>query len=1142
MTDPAAVFAAAFEHAREAFYAVDAGGAIAAWNPAAERLYGYTAAEALGRPVALLDFPAERDGLAGAALSPAAGGRGPRERIQRQRHKSGRELRIALWLVPLVPLVPGGAASERPGTLVCALDVSRRQRAEEDLTASRAALAASRTELRQFAGRVVASEEEARRRIARELHDDLCQRLAALALEVKAARQRLPGGDPTAGWGTVLDTLGSGLAALGEDLRRLSHDLHPAMLERLGLAEALRDQCADCERRYGLAVKLSLRDAERPFPPEVALGLYRIGQEALANAARHARARTVHVTLMTAASAAYLSVADDGAGFDPGEARESHGLGLASVEERARMLGGRCRIASAPGAGAEIAVTVPLPAPEPAVPEPREAGAGPPPRHVGPYQLLEEIRGGGTATVYLAREPEPLGRLVALELHRKPLAGRRETLRFKAERQALARLRHPAIAQVYEARTTDDGDLYIVTEHVPGMPITEYCDRYGLDVGRRLALFAVVCDGVRHAHQKGVLHRDLRPANILVMEEAGVALPKIIDFGAAEALDWPLGEGASWSAERSAGNAAYRAPEALGGSAEVDARSDVYALGVVLYELLAGTVPVGTGEGEGTEIGGPEPALHRRGAVPPSRCLRALRTVDPAAAAAVARRRRCSDVRQLVRRLAGDLDRVASTALTNDPAARYSTVDALGRDVGCVLRGEPIEAGPPGAVHQLGRLVRRHRPLVASAAVVILALTGGLVAASLEARRAEQEAVRADAAAGFLEELFRASDPRQARGETPDARELLRRGAVRLRGQLRGQPLVRARLLDTLGGVYTDLGLFDEARPLLLEALEIRERLRGSGHPEVAATLVRLGALAHLSGHGDAVSLFRRALALREAYFGPEHPEVADVLNKLGAALAAQGRYDEAEATLRRALALGERLWGARDPRVAKVLHNLSGIAYYRGRAADAERLLERALAIREATLARDDPDLAGSFEALALVRQRQGRVAEAAALLERQLATAEKIYGAEHPEVARVLLNLGLARADLGEDDDARRLMERALAMAERTLKAGQPLLARSLGSLADHHFKHGRFAAAEPLYRRFMAQQAGGSVDPERETALGNWARLLRATGRDAEAARVEAAASARGARRGLLDAPQEMSTSRAGESRASGAARHP
>ena len=207
---------------------------------------------------------------------------------------------------------------------------------------------------------------------------------------------------------------------------------------------------------------------------------------------------------------------------------------------------------------------------------------------------------------------------------------------------------------------------------------------HSLDVGRRLALFAAVCEGVRHAHQKGVLHRGLEPANILVMEEAGVALPKIIDFGAAEAHGRPLGEGAPRSAERPAGTAAYLAPEALGG-AELHTRTDVYALGAVLYELLAGTVPAAAGEGGSAAIGGPDLVLHRGAAPPPSRWRRTLRKMDPAAAAEAARRRRCRGARQLVRRLAGDLDRVTSTALATDPAARYPTVDALGRDVGRVL-------------------------------------------------------------------------------------------------------------------------------------------------------------------------------------------------------------------------------------------------------------------------------------------------------------------------------------------------------------------------------------------------------------------------------------------------------------------------
>jgi tetratricopeptide (TPR) repeat protein/two-component sensor histidine kinase len=626
----------------------------------------------------------------------------------------------------------------------------------------------SRSELGDDARRI-AGGEEARRRIAREIHDDHCQRLAALALEVRAVRRTFPDGDPRR---QELDAVGADLAELSDDLRQLSHDLHPALLERLGLAEALRDHCGEVEHRHGLEVRLSLPGAEVPFPPEVALGLYRIAQEALANSVRHAGARKAHVTLRVAGGAAQLTVADDGAGFDPGAARRAGGLGLASIDERARLLGGHCRIASAPGAGTGIVAVVPLPVSE-----------------------LQELR----------------------------------------------------------------------------------------------------------------------------------------------------------------------------------------------------------------------------------------------------------------------------------------------------------------------RLVRRHRGFLASAAVIILVLAGGLGTTLYQVRRTAEEAARADAVALFLEDLWKAADPRQARGTPPDARELLRRGAERLGQQLSGQPLLRARLLDTLGGIDTELGLFAEARPLLAEALALRERLRGPEDLEVAETLVRLGALAHLSGKGDAVPLFRRALSLREAPLGTESPEVADVLNKLGAALAAQGRFDEAEAALRRTLALQERLWGKGDLRVAKTLHNLSGIALYRGRTDEAGRLLERALAIREAALPADDLDLAGSREALALLRQKQGRPAEAAALLARLAATTEKVYGPAHPNLGKTLLNHGLARADLGEDEAARKLFERALAIDEKALAPDHPQLVRALAVLADFDFKHGRYARAEPLYRRLLALRAAGASYEGWDRTLPNWPRLLRATGRPEEAARA-------------------------------------
>jgi two-component system, NarL family, sensor kinase len=207
------------------------------------------------------------------------------------------------------------------------------------------------------AGRLAAAEEW-RRRIAREIHDDFSQRLAGLACALKALRKQLPEGDPQL---SELDAIGGGLAELAEDLRRLSHDLHPAALERHGLAEALRDHCEEIERCHGLPVRLHLRDAVDSLPPDVALGLYRIIQEALANTVRHAAARTVHVTLSAAGGEVRLTVADDGRGFDPGAARRSGGIGLASMEERAQLLGGRCRVVSVPGAGTEIEATVPVP-------------------------------------------------------------------------------------------------------------------------------------------------------------------------------------------------------------------------------------------------------------------------------------------------------------------------------------------------------------------------------------------------------------------------------------------------------------------------------------------------------------------------------------------------------------------------------------------------------------------------------------------------------------------------------------------------------------------------------------------------------------------------------------------------------------
>lgn len=611
------------------------------------------------------------------------------------------------------------------------------------------------------AHRRVTTEEEVRRRLARALHDDHCQRAAALGFELRAVRAQLAEDDPRR---LQLDSLSRQLAELGEDLRRLSHDLHPAILEHRGLAAALRDHCAEVEERHGVRVELDLPANPPPIPREVDLAMYRIAQEGLANLVRHAGAKTARLELRASAGAVRLTLSDSGAGLNLHAARQAGGLGIASMEERARLLGGRCRIVSAVGAGTTIEASVP----------------------------------------------------------RRPLS----------------------------------------------------------------------------------------------------------------------------------------------------------------------------------------------------------------------------------------------------------------------------------------RWLRRHWGWVAAVALVVLALGGGLAATWVQAQRTAAQAQRAEAAVHFLEELFSSADPQQANGEALDARNLLQRGRERLDSELADQPLLRAQLLETLGRIHTTLGLYDEAQPLLTEALTLREQLHGSQHPEVAATLCDLGALAHASGQGDATALFRRALAMYEAAGMRESPAVADLLNDLGTVLAAQGQLDDAETILQQSLALHEKLVGTADPKVARVLHNLAGIAYYRNQPAVMEARLVRALAIREAALPEDNLELAGSREALALLRHRQGRPAEAVVLLAKQAATLERVYGPEHPQLARVLLNLGMARDDLGDSEAAGELFARALAINEQALAPEHPQLLRSLAALAGHHLRQGRYHEAEPLYQRLLAVHARGGKYEGWDRTLQQWQKLLAATGRTEQA----------------------------------------
>jgi serine/threonine protein kinase/tetratricopeptide (TPR) repeat protein len=548
------------------------------------------------------------------------------------------------------------------------------------------------------------------------------------------------------------------------------------------------------------------------------------------------------------------------------------------------------------------------------------------PTHIGPYRLVQRIGTGGMGEVYKAERRDPMKQVVALKLIKLGMDTREVIARFESERQALALMNHPNIARVFDAGVTDAGRPYFVMEFVPGEPITDYCDRHKLTTRERLELLCQACRAVQHAHQKAVIHRDLKPGNVLVMEQEGRPLVKVIDFGVAKALSQRLTERTLFTARgQLLGTPEYMSPEqAQAGIQDVDTRGDLYSLGVLLYELLTGTTPF-------------DPKVLRSKAY--DEIQRIIREIEPpcpstrlsslgAELSNVARRRQ-TEPAKLGRLVRGDLDWIVMKCLEKDRARRYDTANALAQDVARHLKGEPVSAGPPTAVYRLRKFVRRHRVgLAATAAVVvslamllagavyygfrdvrqkrrhILALQAEQAKTQLEKERAEQQKSEADDARmqaeainGLVWTIF--TDPRvfTPPGAEPADTLMLRRLAKRLdEGALKSQPKTEAVVRTSLGQAYRRVRLYPQAEAQLREALKIRTRVYKGDHEDVAASWTELGTLLHFKrDHNGAEEAHRTALRMRRELHGKEHPSTAESLNCLGAALFAKGDYAEAE-------------------------------------------------------------------------------------------------------------------------------------------------------------------------------------------------------------------------------------------------------
>jgi serine/threonine protein kinase/Tfp pilus assembly protein PilF len=689
---------------------------------------------------------------------------------------------------------------------------------------------------------------------------------------------------------------------------------------------------------------------------------------------------------------------------------------------------------------------------------------------IGAYRLIAPIGQGGMGSVWLAERAD--GRFegrAAVKLLNPSLMGASPSHgeeRFRREGSLLARLNHPNIARLIDAGVSTDAQPYLVLEYVDGLPIDAYCDDHALGVEARIRLFLDVLSAVAHAHANLVVHRDLKPSNVLIGIDGRV---KLLDFGIAKLLqsdDWiPLTrEG------RAALTPEFAAPEQVTGS-EVTTGTDVYSLGVLLYLLLGGQHPVGSG------FRSPADLVKAIVDTDPPRLSDAVadpKTETPATLTSNAARR-ATTPEKLQRLLKGDLDTIVSKALKKHVHERYASVTALADDLRRYLLHQPIGARPDTWMYRTAKFARRHtRGIVAGAgAVVLLAMLVGFhtVRLTVERDRARIEAQKSSKVSELLTELLTGADPYRDRPD-PTVRDLLDAGAARVQKELAGEPEVLAEMLTSIGRVYQRLEIPEQARPLLEQALALGRRVGGPEHPRVAQTLNDLGVLTRMHDNAaDSVAMLKEALAIRRRLLGPRHKDVAVTLSELGRSYESQGDGERAEALAREALAMRRELLGSRHRETATSMGDLGLLLWRKGDLAGAKPLLRQSLEISRAALGDHHPNVGSALSNLGLVVADAGDFAQAEALFRDSLTVRRKAAGGGQAGVAITLNNLAYPLREQGKYDDAAAALEEALAIAVSAKGDDDPTVAHYRTNLGRVHLAKGDAATAEALFRRSLA-----------------------------------------------------------------------
>ncbi len=680
---------------------------------------------------------------------------------------------------------------------------------------------------------------------------------------------------------------------------------------------------------------------------------------------------------------------------------------------------------------------------------------------VGPYRIVETLGRGGMGTVYLAEGADgTFEKSVALKLVKRGMDTDEVLRRFRYERQILAGLDHPNIARLLDAGAADDGRPYFVLEYCNGDTITNYADANRLNIDQRLTLFEQVCEAVAYAHRHLVVHRDLKPGNIMVADgepaltngkdasgdsdTAKRAVVKLLDFGIAQLMeDRP--DAPVTRADRRILTPEYAAPEQIRGE-PVTTAADVYALGVVLHELLVGSRP----------------------AVPlkrPSTVVTAESVVETGLS-----------VERLKRELKTDLDAIVIKALQEDPQLRYKSADALLEDLRRRREGLPLQARDSTVGYRTKKFVARHQWGVGAVAVALIALSAFVFALDQQRRQTVQERDTAEATAAFLKDLFNAADPfsvETARPDTLRAVDLLDRGVSRARATLADRPRLQANTLQTVGVVYAGLSLYESADSLLSDVVAKRRQLPNVSDIELSESLHELGVVRSRNGMLDsAEALFVEALELRKKAFGTTSIPYAQTLAELGSAQFKHGKYEEAKQSFSRALEIQEGHLGRKSLDVASTMTMIARLTVSQGRPADAEPIYREALEIRRSLLSDDHLIVAESLDNLGVALQEQRKLDEAEQMTREALRIRLTALGEHHTAVADTRHNLAVIVRAQGKNQESLDLLELVGQANIRNLGPDHPYVGYNLVATAVTQSRMGLNQEAMETYKAAHAQ----------------------------------------------------------------------